>query len=307
MRDYTELPEGIQRLVRQSDKERMQRLAEGTVAGYKQKTKAFLEFIKNQMVDVASEEYTFDERTPLIIRAFLSDLFAQGKAYSTLEGYKAAIKEYFSNAYGCNEGWRPGNVNDMGNPADDKEIAQAMDYYRKQSAKTRKIVQSMPIMFHHMAILHDFFNSNEPDELFTKQLKIQLDCMFSLAFVLMFRIDEVLSLRLSDIVQDLENEDAGVFYTSVKITFRKGNQDDSLASSVYQLYSVEKEEKIDARKKLKLYLMMLHNGQNINGSGFLFPKISGATIDLHSITTQQVVNSYLKVLGERLNLLRKLI
>ncbi len=64
----------------------------------------------------------------------------------------------FSNFYGCNEGWRPGNAIDLGNPADDKEIAQAMDYYRKQSAKTRQIVQSMPIMFHHMAaILHDFF------------------------------------------------------------------------------------------------------------------------------------------------------
>ncbi len=110
--------------------------------------------------------------------------------------------------------------------------------------------------------------------------------MFSLAFVLMFRIDEVLSLKLSDIVQDLENEDAGVLYTSVKITFRKGNQDDSLASTVYQLYSVEKEQKIDARKKLKIYLMMLNNTQIVNDSGFLFPKISGASIDLNSVTTQ---------------------
>jgi hypothetical protein len=196
----------------------------------------------------------------------------------------------------------------MGNPADDKEVVEQMSYFKKDNNRNREVKQSLPIQYKHMEKFHDFFNDSTPDRAFSEPLKVQLDALFTLAFICLFRIDEVLSMRMTDIVEDvLENiegeETLPYTSVSVSVTFRKSNQNDRTKKSVYKLFSNEKEKKINARIKLKLYLKMLKKNEDISEKSFLFPKINGETIDFSAPTSHAQITSYLNTLTEKLQLL----
>ena len=303
----------------QSDVARVHSHSDGTIENYEGKINAYINWCKDQYTTQhppssdGPDELRDPEQpgsitlqTPLYLRTFLHYLYdAKRTAYSTVEGYRAALKLWYKRHHRCRDGWHPNDPNgDLGNPIEDWAINEFLHSCKKNSNRTREVNQSLPMLYPEMTQLHNFFNADVEDDSFSTTLRVQLDALFSLCFTCMFRIDECLSLRMADILENQTSEGETVSHTLVTVTFRKSNQDDRNRRHQFKLYSNQNEKAKDARQKRKVYISMLRGSKpTLSDDDYLFPFIRGSRPDFSQRLNHSSVANYLKKLTEKLNLL----
>jgi hypothetical protein len=213
------------------------------------------------------------------------------------------LKAWYRNKHNCVDGWDSVR---LGNPADEPALLQLLKSLKKDDNRNREANQSLPMLYGEMLKLHNFFSDESAvDAEFTNAIKVQLDALFSLSFICMFRIDEAFKSKIGDIKKnEILPREPSITHTKVTVTFRKTNQDNRYEESIFRLYSNSTEVAIDARHKLAVYLNMLRNSNaNWHSDALLFPRVNGNKIDFTSRLSQQAVNIYLKNLTTKLGLL----
>lgn len=224
---------------------------------------------------------------------------AGAKAFSTVEQTANALKGYFKQR-GRTEPWNS-QSHALRNPLMCYDIEVFLKGYKNMDAKSRVTNQATPILIGDMIDIDKVFKKALEDEKDGKGLGIlgyhgdrkqwtkaeifQFDCFFTLSFLLMTRMDELVKLNWKDIQLNLEkrapgggSNGLGRRYHEVTLCFRKTNQDDPSKSTDYRFFEYDSEKvvdpiEIDIFRKLNIYRGLLDTF-NYTGDA-VFPELSG--------------------------------
>ena len=232
-------------------------IAESTKKNYDSAVKRFEEFVKPRNIDIGKINNTLFGT----ILLFFEHLVKAGRKYGTLDYNRSGLKRFYKRTYGrtANE-WR-GEDDLTSNPMDHPDLMEFLSGFKTVNALTHTVKQALPIRIEHMVLFHRLFAQiieNGPTKnsaSFCPAEAIQLDCMFTVAFLLWTRADELNKLEW-DMVTFVD--DPIKPYFSIRLTFRKTNQNDPSRHKEYKIYQRSTDPiEIDAFSKLQRYISML--------------------------------------------------
>ncbi|KAI0056179.1 hypothetical protein BV25DRAFT_1921184 [Artomyces pyxidatus] len=202
----------------------------------------------------------------------------QGNGFATAEGVRAAFKQHFERALGCQGNtWSLNSTTGKweGNPVFYPEYKVYYESLKRRQLKTGILHQATPMLPKDLKIILDYFSTPEASSRFSQTKILFFSAFATTAFNLWTRCDELIHLPAKDMLFIDSNSSDEESHIRFDLIFRKTNQNSSICHRLQVPPQPECAE-IDAYQHMKAWLVHLESqmGRKVQGQDFIFPAIA---------------------------------
>ncbi|KAF8984754.1 hypothetical protein BGZ52_012235, partial [Haplosporangium bisporale] len=245
--------------------------------------------------DLASAFDQLNDKTALVLRAYVGSLCQEGHTYSEIESIRDRMKQYFEDRFQCiGVYWQllpdqdearsgDGGLDKdeeqgkwIGNPVFDTafvSMMQELKYQDENAEETRQVKRRTAVGYEDMSRLMEHLQAPEIVESVGVGRSLFFQALASTAFTLWLTFDEALSLKRGQFHFQRSSSDGSTWFT-VTLPFRNSSPIDKSQANVYQIYPQADEPHSCCVTKLSQWIewVQQHENWSLQADDYLFPE-----------------------------------